>query len=270
MTKMSIIIYMNVFTITIAAVRGDEMKKKKLIWIISVTVALALIVGGCYIYVSDYYRADLGAIAVFSESIDVTETDLGGALAYGTGAEDTAFIFYPGGKVEYTAYVPLMKVLAQRGIMSIVVEMPFNLAVLDVNAADGIREQYPNVEHWYIGGHSLGGSMAASHLASDPDKYDGLVLLGAYSTADISASGISVISIFGSEDKVMNREKYDKYKPNLPSDFTEKIIDGGCHAYFGMYGEQAGDGTATVTAEEQINITSDLIFEYLREENADA
>ena len=141
--------------------------------------------------------------------------------------------------------------------------MPFNLAVFDVNAADGIQEQYPEIEEWYIGGHSLGGSMAASYLADNAEEYDGLILLGSYAATDLSDTDLDVLSIYGSEDKVMNREKYDENKSNLPDDFTEIIIDGGCHAYFGMYGAQNGDGTPVITREEQIALTVEHVVEIM-------
>ena len=161
--------------------------------------------------------------------------------------------------MEYTAYIPLMQACAEEGILCVLVEMPFNLAVFDVNAADGIQKDYPEIEEWYIGGHSLGGSMAASYLADNADDYEGLILLGSYSTADLSDTDFAVLSVFGSEDKVMNCEKYEDNKSNLPSDFTEFVIDGGCHAYFGMYGAQTGDGTPTITNEEQIRLTVENI-----------
>ena len=142
-------------------------------------------------------------------------------------------------------------------------EMPFRLAVLDVNAAEGIPEAFPEVERWYLGGHSLGGSMAAYYLASHTEDFDGLILLGAYSTADLSGSGLSVLSVYGSEDGVMNREKYAAYAPNLPEGFTETVIEGGNHAYFGAYGEQEGDGTATVTPAEQLEQTVEAILTLL-------
>lgn len=94
--------------------------------------------------------------------------------------------------------------------------------------------------------------MAASYLADHAEAYEGLILLGSYSTADLSDTDLAVLSVFGSEDTVMNREKYEENKSNLPSDFSESVIDGGCHAYFGMYGAQDGDGTSTITNEEQI------------------
>jgi hypothetical protein len=172
-------------------------------------------------------------------------------------------VFYPGGKVEYTAYEPLMMNLASNGVLCILIEMPFNLAVLDVNAANGICELYPDIEKWYIGGHSLGGSMAASYISKHTEDFVGIVLLGSYSTADLSDGSVRALSIFGSEDNVMNREKYDKYKINLPPDLNEIEIDGGCHAYFGMYGKQDGDGVPTLRAEEQIEITAEYISEFI-------
>jgi pimeloyl-ACP methyl ester carboxylesterase len=105
-------------------------------------------------------------------------------------------------------------------------------------------DDYPEIDEWYLGGHSLGGSMAASFLAENTDDFEGLILLGSYSTADIT---LPVLSIYGSKDNVLNREKYEKYKPNISESLTEFVIDGGCHAYFGMYGEQDGDGTPTIS-----------------------
>ena len=122
---------------------------------------------------------------------------------------------------------------------------------------------YPEVKDWYIGGHSLGGSMAAAYLEENAPDYKGLLLLGSYSTADLSESDLEVLSVYGSEDKVLNAEKYVEYKPNLPTDFSEIVIDGGCHAYFGMYGEQEGDGTPTITNVKQIEETVDTVVKFI-------
>jgi hypothetical protein len=234
---------------------ADKHKRKIFITITSVLLALAIIIGACSIYLGNYYSADNEAIGAFLPQGTTWTEDPNGRIIFEPKGATKGFIFYPGGKVEYTAYIPLMKACAEEGILCVLVEMPFNLAVLDINAADGIQKEYPEIEEWYIGGHSLGGSMAASYLANHIEDYEGLILLGSYSTADISDTDINVLSVFGSEDKVMNREKYEDNKSNLPSDFTEFVIDGGCHAYFGMYGPQDGDGTATITNEEQISLT---------------
>lgn len=245
---------------------SDKRKRKILIITASIALALAIIVGTCAIYLGDYYRADNEAIGAFLPQGTTWKEEPDGTIVFEPEGATKGFIFYPGGKVEYTAYIPLMQACAEKGILCVLVEMPFNLAVLDVNAADGIQEEYPEIEEWYIGGHSLGGSMAASYLADHVEDYEGLILLSSYSTADLSDTNLAVLSIFGSEDRVMNREKYEESKSNLPSNFTEYIIDGGCHAYFGMYGAQDGDGEPTVTNEEQIRLTVEHIVKIMGEQ----
>ena len=227
-------------------------------------LTIAITVGGCAIYVSDYYRADSVAIESFTASHPVRANESsGGFIVFEPIDPDAGFIFYPGGKVEYTAYIPLMSALAEKGLLCILIPMPFNLAVLDMNAAKGMTDKYPEVDNWYIGGHSLGGSMAASFVADNSDDFDGLILLGSYSTTEVT---LPVLSVYGSEDKVMNREKYDKYKTNISSSLTETVIDGGCHAYFGMYGAQDGDGMPSVSNEEQIHLTVEEIIKFINKE----
>ena len=235
--------------------------KKKIIFSIIIVLILSL-VGGTVYYINDYYRAEDSAVVLFASSkTDISEEN--GVYTFNSENAKTGVIFYPGGKVEATAYAPLMYALAEDGILSILVTMPGNLAVLDMNAADGICEQYPEIENWYMAGHSLGGSMAASYIAKNPEDFDGIILLASYSTADLSNSDLKVLSIYGSNDDVLNMEKYSEYKPNLPEDFNEFIIDGGCHAYFGAYGKQEGDNEPTITREEQIEITVNEILKFI-------
>jgi hypothetical protein len=233
--------------------------KKKITLSIIIVLILSL-VGGTVYYINDYYHAEETAVSLIAtpkENVVVTEEN--GVFTFKPQNATDGFIFYPGGKVEHNAYQPLMAALARRGILCVLVKMPFNLAVFDINAADGIHAQYPEIENWYIGGHSLGGSMAASYLANHANEYDGLILLGSYSTADLSDTELNILSIYGSEDLVLNREKYSKNKSNLPADLTEVVIDGGCHAYFGMYGAQDGDGTPSISNHQQIQITVENI-----------
>ena len=241
----------------------DKRKRRKSI-IGIVLISMVVLIAICAFYLGDYYHANEKAIAAFENDAAITVTELeNGNLVFEPESAKTGLIFYPGGKEEYTSYIPLMKACADQGILCVLVEMPFNLAVFDVNAADGIQEKYPEIEEWYIGGHSLGGSMAASYLADNAEEYDGLILLGSYAATDLSDTDLDVLSIYGSEDKVMNREKYDDNKSNLPEDFTEIVIDGGCHAYFGMYGAQDGDGTPVITNEEQIALTVEQVVEIM-------
>lgn len=242
-----------------------DKRKRKFFVCITVPIAiLAVIVLSCAIYLNDFYHADYSAINDFEPTNSVSKEVLNESMTvYTLENAHTGLIFYPGGKVEYTAYEPLMEALASEGILCVLIKMPFNLAVFDVNAAEGIQEQYPHIEKWYMGGHSLGGSMAASYLSENVDDFEGIVLLGSYSTADLSKDSFEVLSIYGSEDGVLNREKYTENKRNLPADFTEIVIDGGCHAYFGMYGSQDGDGIPSITNEEQIALTVDAVVEFV-------
>ena len=245
--------------------KKDENKNKIIKRFIAVAVVFALLFGACAVYVNDYYRADLGSIAAFSHNEKTKREFLDDdTIVFKPEKVKAGFIFYPGGKVEYTAYIPLMEELAKKDILCVLLKMPLNLAVLDVDGAEGIKEMFSETENWYLGGHSLGGSMAATYLSENISEYEGIVLLGSYSTADLSKENIKALSVFGSEDKVMNKEKYDENKPNLPDGFAEEIIDGGCHAYFGMYGAQDGDGTPTITNEEQIQKTAEIINDFIR------
>lgn len=239
--------------------------KKRLFILIIALAAVTLLSGGCLIWASDYYRADMAEIERLTSSYSVKAEQCDGYLAFVPQDPTAGFIFYPGGKVEFSAYTPLMSALAQEGVLCILVKMPLNLAVLDVNAAEGLTDTYPQVEHWYIGGHSLGGSMAATHLENSALDYAGLILLASYSTADLSDNEIAVLSLYGSQDGVLNSEKYDKYLKNLPSTFTETVLDGGNHAYFGSYGEQSGDGIATISPDLQLALTAEAIISFIKE-----
>ena len=139
-------------------------KRRVLIISLSVFLALAIITAACVIYLESYYRADNEAIATFMPDGCEWRVEENGNIVFEPSSATRGFIFYPGGKVDHNAYIPLMQACAERGIMCGLVEMPFNLAVLDMHAADGIIDDYPEIESWYIGGHSLGGAMAAAYL----------------------------------------------------------------------------------------------------------
>jgi hypothetical protein len=103
--------------------------------------------------------------------------------------------------------------------------------------------------------------MAASCAAKHGENYEGLLLLAAYSTADLTGTDLEVCSVYGSSDGVLNMEKYEQYRANLPENAVETVLEGGCHACFGSYGPQAGDGAHTMTAEEQRNLTAQLFLQ---------
>ncbi len=242
----------------------NKNNKTKLIIISCIVAVLLALVIFVVVYVNDYYRADDEYISAFMPNATQVELLDDNSIAIIPENPRAGFVFYPGGKVENSAYIPLMKALAQDGIACVIVKMPFNLAVLDTNKADDVIEEFDEIENWYIGGHSLGGSMASTYASKNEDKIKGVVLLASYSTTNLNDTSLDILSIYGSCDKVLNMEKYEQNKENLPNDFTEVVIEGGNHAYFGAYGEQDGDGVARVERTEQIEQSAIHISQFIK------
>ncbi len=169
------------------------------------------------------------------------------------GPPGTGFIIYPGGRVDYRAYAPTAQMIADQGYLVVIVRMPLNLAVFNPNVAAKVIAAYPDIRHWAVGGHSLGGAMAANFVYSNPGIADGLVLWASYpaSNNDLSTSGIRVVSISGTLDGLSTPEKIAASAALLPADTVWVAIEGGNHAQFGWYGEQSGDNPAAISREEQ-------------------
>jgi len=222
-------------------------------------------VAGFYIYTLDYYRALPAALdSLTNETITYKmEKDM---IVFNppSGQSDQGIIFYPGGKVEYLAYIPLMEQIAKEGYTCFLMKMPLNLAVLDQKAADRPIAEYKDISSWYISGHSLGGAMASVYTSNNLDKIDGLILLGAYPAADLSRSEIPMISIYGSEDNILSKDKAEENRSYAPEDSTYFEIQGGNHAYYGSYGEQKKDGLATLSDTEQQAITGEEIIKFIK------
>ena len=156
-----------------------------------------------------------------------------------------------------------MEACAEKGILCVLLHMPFNLAVLAANAADVIIGDYPEITDWYVGGYSLGGAMASSYAARHSDNLRGLILLAAYPTKNLNDSGLRVLSVYGAEDGVLNMDNYTTAKEYFPDDTAEYLIEGGNHAYFGSYGNQKGDGTAGISNIEQIHQAAAIVSDFM-------
>lgn len=226
-------------------------------------LVLILLAAGGAVYVGDYYRADLRAVSVLEEEIPgITVMREAGRIIFRPDEVKAGLIFYPGGKVEYTAYSPLMAELAKEGFLCVLIKMPLNLAVFGSDSADSVYGDFPEVDRWILAGHSLGGVMAAFYAGKNAEKLDGLVLLASYSPDNLKDSGIKVLSIYGSKDGVLDLKDYSKNRVNLPDGASEVVISGGCHSGFGSYGPQKGDGEPSISNEEQIRITAETIADW--------
>lgn len=165
----------------------------------------------------------------------------------------TGLVLYPGGRVDARAYAPAARTIAQEGYLVVIVPMPFDLAFFAPDRALDVMTAFPDVEHWAVGGHSLGGAMTARLAYQNPGAVQGLVLWAAYPAAgdDLSAHDLAVASIYGTRDGVATGEEIAASRPLLPADAEWVAIEGGNHAQFGWYGPQAGDNEAIISREEQ-------------------
>src|SRR6266508_1334591 len=176
----------------------------------------------------------------------------------------TAFVFYPGGRVDYRSYAAPLHKIAAEGYLVILLPVRLNLAVLDVNAADRAISAFPTIRHWVVGGHSLGG-VASALYALKNDHVDGLVLWASYPSNDsLKNSTIKVISIYGTQD-ISGLTAFDDSRTLLPLYTQYVLIQGGNHAQFGDYGLQPGDNKATITSTDQQKQVVDATAQFLKE-----
>jgi dienelactone hydrolase len=180
----------------------------------------------------------------------------------------TGFLFYPGALVDPHAYVGLMQQLSSiaSGYRVFIAKVPANLAVLQPGAAESIIQNHPEIKNWVIGGHSLGGTMACSWVSRRPESVRGLMLLASYpaKSDDLSAWRGSVLTIYGTNDGVLNKDNLASAYIRLPKKLVVSQISGGNHAYFGNYGEQKGDGQATISRATQQYQTTQQFASFMR------
>lgn len=228
-------------------------KKNRLKRLLLVTLLLlVLLTGGFFWYVSDYYRAEDLAVTVLFQGDNIVQQDNLTILSP-SAPSSTALIFYPGAKVEAIAYLPLLDQIRRTGVTCILVDMPFHMAIFDSDAAQDMMDQFPDVEHWYLAGHSMGGAMASQFASKHPQQVDGLILLGAYLYGDYPVE--QTLTVYGS----LNQSVEDKL------DYTENVVEiqGGNHAQFGNYGPPKGDLPADISSQEQQKQTVTAIQDFL-------
>ena len=179
--------------------------------------------------------------------------------------KSVGFIIYPGGRVDFRSYAPMAHRIAAEGYLVVIVKMPINLAVFGVNIASEVIKSYSQIGSWVIGGHSLGGTMAAQFAHENPSEVKGLVLWAAYpaSGTDLSEDNLLVTTIHGSNDGLVSDSQIEDSLNLLPDSTLRIEIVGGNHAQFGWYGDQGGDNAATITREQQQSQIFDATLQLL-------
>ena len=238
-------------------------KNKGLAFKVVVTVLIALGLQGAAgaIYLGSFYHALTSSDQFLQSEGEVEVTDIDEGYFFDGPGTDKAIIFYPGAKVETTAYSPMMHYLAAEGVDCFLVHMPANMAILDTSAADSILDRY-DYKTWAIGGHSMGGAAAALYAADNGDRVQGLILLAAYPSKQIPDS-VMIQSIYGDKDGVLEMDTYEENKKYWPMNYEEVVIPGGNHAGFADYGPQKGDGEAEIEPKEQQEMTVQAILTFM-------
>lgn len=229
--------------------------RRLLRWILlAVLVAVGLALAGFLIWAMTPLGPSDDALAAMTSDAQVI-VEQGDWLVFrpASAAPTSGFIFYPGGHVDYRSYAPQMHALAAQGYLAVIAPMPLSLAVFAPGKAADIVAGFPEIEQWAVGGHSLGGAMAANFVFQNPDAVDGLVLWAAYPAGNNSLTdrSLPVSSVYGTNDQVATPDTILASKSLLPPATDWVSIEGGNHAQFGSYGPQPGDGEPAISAEEQ-------------------
>jgi hypothetical protein len=183
------------------------------------------------------------------------------------GGVQAGYVFYPGGLVDERAYAPLCRAVAAAGFYVALVPMPLNLAVFAPEKGRTVLTDNKAITRWAIGGHSLGGAMAATLVARDSTLFRGIIFYAAYPAEadDLSKrTQLQVLSISASLDGLATPDKIKENKKFLPASTQYLVLEGGNHAQFGSYGKQNGDKEATMSADEQLRRTVAATLDFMR------
>ncbi|WP_049908787.1 alpha/beta hydrolase [Halorubrum distributum] len=240
----------------------------------AVVLLVAIVVAGGAAYFAAGLGPDADAVAAVEAdpNVSVDRTAVGTAVRDGPVTSSTVgLVYYPGGRVAHESYVPTAAEIvaaSDRDALVVVIDAPLNLAVLAPDRADRVRERYPEVDAWAVGGHSLGGAMACRHAAGNAEAYDALVLHAAYCDRDVSESGLDALSVVGGADGVIDAERERASRSNLPADARVVELDGVNHAGFGAYGPQPGDDPASLSPDASREAVGNATGTWLSERGA--
>ncbi|WP_353854454.1 alpha/beta fold hydrolase [Bacillus sp. Bos-x628] len=188
-----------------------------------------------------------------------------GVYTFEAQKRNAGIILYPGAKVEPLAYSYIGNALMKKGYSVFIPDMPFSFAIFNTDKAQDIIKDHPAIKHWYIGGHSLGGTAAAMYAEKNQNKLDGLFFLASYPASDeLKQTSFQVLSISGEKDGLATQEKINQSKNKLPSQTIYHEIKGGNHAQFGMYGKQKGDQPADIPAITQQKEIIQTMLDWLK------
>lgn len=183
-----------------------------------------------------------------SDSVQVTEWPTEIILRSSGDDQKVGLFFQPGAKADARAYAAVLRPLAEAGYLVVIPKQPLGIGFLAVNTFDVVAAKHPYVRSWVLGGHSLGGTVAAIDAdEAQPGQVAGLLFYASYPAGDMSDFEHPVLSISAEQDGLATPAKIEASATDLPVDTTYLEIEGAVHAFFGDYGDQSGDGTPQIS-----------------------
>lgn len=244
------------------------MKWTRIRLLVAVVVGVLLVgavAGGLYFELGQGPEPE--ALAAVEDDPDVAVERTGAGYLVRSGpvtGSTTGIVLYPGARVEPASYVPTAAdIVRERDVVVVVPEVPLNLAILGVDRAAKADAAVPQVDRWYVGGHSLGGVAACRYAAGDPGRVEGVVLFASYCDRDLSGTDLRALSVLGTADRVLDREAERENRESLPAGARVVEIEGMNHAQFGAYGTQRGDGEPAIPDREARRRVAEAVVNWL-------
>ncbi len=144
-------------------------------------------------------------------------------------------VIYPGAHSAVRGYVNVMAQLAEAGYLAVATKMPLGYAFLAPERIEDVYEAYPEIEHWFLAGHSLGGAMAGSYAYEHGDKLAGLAFWDAYppSYHSLADSDVPTMLLYRATLDGEPEQKFHEKRPLFPKATDWVPIRGGDHGQFG-------------------------------------
>jgi len=183
----------------------------------------------------------------------------------------TGLILYPGGRIDTRSFAPAAKLIARAGYFVALVPMPSYMAIGNaVLRADDVIDAHPDVERWFIAGHSIGGTGAGHYVYHTAKTLSGLIILASYMDKDHSLSdkNLPVLVQVGTQERLATEEEdvsdFEDAKAYLPADAEYFFIQGGTHFGF-CYSEDPRKEISKISRETQHEIYTSKIVSFMEQ-----
>ena len=195
------------------------------------------------------FPATAPALAALESDGSVEVLDEPGWIAFVPrgGDASTGLVYSPGARVDVRATAAVLRPLAEAGYLVVALKEPLGIAFTSPNQSASAMAAFDVVDTWAVGGHSLGGVVAASFAATHDDEVGGLLLHASYPSGDMSTADVEVTSVWGSRDGLTTPDKIEASRADLPATTELVEVPGAVHAFFADYGAQPGDGRPTTS-----------------------